>query len=190
MGAALFLSAYNLYDAGKAERSVTLAATILHEKMDENIQQKNQEESEVPDYIRYPEMEMPVIEIDGETYIGFLEIPQLNLSLPIMAGEWSEEKLKKAPCIYDGSVYLDNMVIAGHNYRSHFSGLKKLEEGSEIYFIDADGNMFSYILAWTEVIEEVDVHKMLSKTEEWELTLFTCTYGGNERYALRCIRSI
>lgn len=190
MGAALLLSVYNLYDARTAEESVKQASMILQEKIDKNIQEKEQKEIEIPDYERYPEMEMPVIEIDGEYYIGFLEVPDLNLSLPVMAGEWSEPKLKKAPCIYEGSVYLDNMVIAGHNYRSHFSGLKRLEEGSEIHFRDTEGNIFSYTLAWTEVIEEYDVHKMISKTEEWDLTLFTCTYGGNERYTLRCVRNI
>lgn len=143
----------------------------------------------MPDYVRYPEIEMPMIEIDGESYIGFLEIPELNLSLPVMAGEWIETKLKKAPCLYEGSVYMDDMIIAGHNYRSHFSPLKKLKEGTEIYFIDAEGNVFPYVLAWTEVIEEYDVHKMQSKTEEWNLTLFTCTYGGRERYTLRCIKN-
>lgn len=190
MGAALLLSVYNLYDARTAEESVKQASMILQEKIDKNIQEKEQKEIEIPDYERYPEMEMPVIEIDGEYYIGFLEVPDLNLSLPVMAGEWSEPKLKIAPCIYAGSVYLDNMVIAGHNYRSHFSGLKRLEEGSEIHFRDTEGNIFSYTLAWTEVIEEYDVHKMTSKTEEWDLTLFTCTYGGNERYTLRCVRNI
>ena len=188
ISAALFLSVYNLYDAKMAEKSVEKVSEQLHSAVAENIQQEFAEELHIPDYERYPEMEMPTVEIDGENYVGFLEIPQLNLSLPIMGGEWSERKLKKAPCLYDGSVYLDNMVIAGHNYRSHFSGLKNLKEGTEIYFIDADGNVFSYTLAWTEVIGEYDIHEMLSTDEEWDLTLFTCTYGGRDRYTLRCIK--
>ena len=60
---------------------------------------------------------------------------------------------------------------------------------SEIHFRDTEGNVFSYTLAWIEVIEEYDVHKMTSKTEEWDLTLFTCTYSGNERYTLQCVRN-
>ena len=190
MSAALFLSIYNLYDAKMAEKSVKQVSVQMHSAVEENIQQEFEEEIHIPDYERYPEMEMPIVEIDGEYYIGFLEIPQLNLSLPIMGGEWSERKLKKAPCLYEGSLYLDNMVIAGHNYRSHFSGLKKLKEGTEIHFIDAEGNVFSYTLAWMEVIDEYDIHKMLSKDEAWDLTLFTCTYGGKDRYTLRCIRNI
>lgn len=190
MSAALFLSIYNIYEDKKAEESSKEVSVQLSKKMDESIEQKISEYSDVPDYVRYPELEMPMIEIDGESYVGFLEIPELDLSLPIMAGQWSEEKLKKSPCIYKGSVYMDDMIIAGHNYRSHFSPLKKLKEGTEIYFIDAEGNTFPYILAWTEIIEEVDVHRMVEKNEDWDLTLFTCTYGGGERYTLRCVKNM
>lgn len=188
MCAALFLSIYNIYESKRAKDSVTDISLTLKEAVDKNIIESMLEEPGVLDYERYPELEMPTVEIDGELYIGFLEIPALNLSLPIMGGEWNEVKLKKSPCLYEGSVYLNNMVIAGHNYKSHFSGLKKLDAGSEIYFIDAEGNMFSYQLAWTEIIDEYDVYKMLSEQEEWDLTLFTCTYGGKQRYAFRCVK--
>lgn len=188
--AALFLSIYNIYIDKKAEKLAAEVSEELYAKVDTLTEENQLEPQTVPDYVRYPELEMPVVEIDGEYYIGFLEIPQLNLSLPVMAGEWSEAKLKKAPCKYDGSVYRNNMIIAGHNYRSHFSYLKKLEEGAEVHFIDAEGNLFKYTLVWTEIINEYDVHKMTENTEEWDLTLFTCTYGGKERYTLRCIETI
>ena len=79
------------------------------------------------------------------------------------------------------------MIIVGHNYRSHFSKLKTLEPGTEIYFTDAEGNQFAYTLEWVEIIEETDVEAMSAGSEEWDLTLFTCTYGGKERYTLRCV---
>lgn len=192
MSAALLLSIYNIYDAKRAERSAMLAAEELHTAVEAHVleqQAEFTEEAAVPDYELYPEMEMPIVEIDGESYIGFLEVPELSLSLPVMGGDWSEAKLKKAPCLYDGSVYMDDMIIAGHNYKSHFSGLKTLREGAEIYFVDAYGNQFSYVVAWTEIVEEYDVDWMLSKREEWDLSLFTCTYGGRERYTLRCIKN-
>lgn len=190
ISAALLLSVYNIYDAKRAEVSVVRAAEELHIAVEAHVTERQHDgdaDEELPDYKKYPELEMPIVEIDGESYIGFLEVPELGLSLPVMGGEWSETKLKKAPCLYDGSVYMDDMIIAGHNYKSHFSGLKSLREGANLLFIDANGNEFSYILARKEVIGELDVDRMLSKQEEWDLTLFTCTYGGRERYTLRCI---
>lgn len=93
--------------------------------------------------------------IDGIKYIGVLEVPELSLQLPVMS-HWSLAGLKIAPGRYKGSVYKRNIIIAGHNYRSHFSRLKTLDIGSKIWFIDVD------------------------------MTLFTCTYGGQNRMALRC----
>ena len=61
-------------------------------------------EEETPEYLRNPEMEMPVEEIEGNGYIGLLEIPALGLSLPVMS-EWSYPNLKLAPCRYSGSAY-------------------------------------------------------------------------------------
>ena len=188
IGAALLLTIYNLFDSNRAAESVKQISLQLEADVKAKIAEADIESIDVPDYEKYPEMEMPTVEINGEFYIGFLEIPQLNLSLPIIGGEWSEGKLKKAPCRYEGSIYQNDMLIAGHNYRSHFSSLKKLEEGTEIYFIDTEGNIFTYSLARTEIINEYDIEGMVAKIEPWDLTLFTCTYGGKERYTLRCIK--
>lgn len=186
--AALLLSIYNINDEKNAKQSVETVSESLFNEIEKNKTEEMDSKNLLPDYLLYPEAEMPLIEIDGEQYIGFLEIPALNLSLPILGGEWKEQRLKKAPGLYEGSVYLDNMIIAGHNYRSHFSGLKTLEEGTEVYFIDGNGNIFSYELAWVEVIDEKDVAQMSDQSEGWDLTLFTCTYGGRNRYTLRCVK--
>lgn len=187
ISAALLLSAYNLYDAKRAEESVISAAQKLRGEVKQENGESEQTELNLPDYILFPEMEMPIVEIDGESYIGFLDVPALELSLPVMGGEWTDAKMKKAPCLYEGSAYMKNMVIVGHNYRSHFSKLKTLEMGTEIVFTDAEGNCFEYTLEWVEIIEETDVEAMSAGSEEWDLTLFTCTYGGKERYTLRCV---
>lgn len=71
---------------------------------------------------------MPTLEIDGQAYIGYLELPTLGLTLPVMS-DWSYEKLRIAPCRYWGSVYGDSLVILAHNYARHFGGIKDLEIG-------------------------------------------------------------
>ena len=185
IGAALLLSIYNVYDAKRAEETAVSASKQMKEELQKITEVPKS--AEIPDYVLYPELEMPVMEIDGEFYIGVLEVPSLELSLPVIGNEWSEAKMKKAPCLYEGSAYMKNMIIVGHNYRSHFSKLKTLEPGTEICFTDAEGNQFAYTMEWVEIIEETDVEAMSAGTEEWDLTLFTCTYGGKERYTLRCV---
>lgn len=141
---------------------------------------------ETPLYERYPELEMPTAQIDSDRYIGLLSIPSLGLELPIMT-DWSEQKLKLTPCRYAGSVYTDDLVIAGHNYRSHFGKLVNLTTGDEITFTDVDGHVFSYAVSARETLTPTAVEEMTSG--DWDLTLFTCTFGGSYRTTIRCERA-
>ena len=136
-----------------------------------------------PAFVRYPDMEMPTKEIDGETYIGVVEIPSLELSLPVMS-DWSYPQLKKAPCRYVGSVYSHDVVICGHNYDRHFGRLKELVPGDEVRFTDMDGNVFRYSVCAVEQLAKTAVEEM--QTGDWDLTLFTCTKGGVMRVTVRC----
>ena len=130
-----------------------------------------------------PEGEMPVIEIDGYDYIGVLQIPSLDLTLPVIS-DWSYPALQIAPCRYEGSAYDGGMVIAGHNFDSHFGKLSQLEPGDEIRFVDLSGNTFTYAVAETEVLEATAIEEMV--TGNWDLTLFTCTLSGETRFTVRC----
>ena len=177
--AALFLTSYNLWDERRANAS---AAEVL-----EQITLPPLDEEATPDYELNPLMEMPVKTIDGFSYIGVLDIPALDISLPIMA-DWSYPKLKIAPNRYLGSVYRDDMIIAGHNYRNHFGSLKVLSYGDKITFTDMDGNIFDYEVVDVQELKATDVQLM--EDGDWDLTLFTCTLGGERRTTIRTMRTI
>ena len=130
-----------------------------------------------------PELPMPEREIDGQSYIGVLDIPALGLSLPIIS-TWSYPGLQIAPCRYSGSAYLENLVIAGHNYRSHFASLPQLQPGDAVTFTDMDGTVFRYKVDSLETLSPYAISDMTSGG--WPLTLFTCTVGGQSRRAIRC----
>lgn len=133
--------------------------------------------------------EMTVVTIDGWDYIGTLSVSSLGLELPVMA-EWSYEGLEIAPGRYSGSVFTDDLVIAGHNYRRHFSPLKSLSAGELIVFTDMDGVTYYYEVLRLETLAPTQVEEMegLTGEDDWDLTLFTCTTGGTARCAIRCAR--
>ena len=188
IAAALILTFYNLWDANRAAKEsqkVRQQIGISVEDVESAEQQDVSNQMELPDYLRFPDMEMPVENIDGYYYVGILEIPSQELSLPVMS-DWNYAQLKVSPCRYAGSVYKDDMVIAAHNYRSHFGKLKNLALGDEVYFIDMDGNVFSFQVADIEVLEPTDIEEM--KNSGYDLSLFTCTYGGQARLTIRCDR--
>lgn len=181
--AALSLTFYNIYVSERAEQ--TAKQTVI--EIEKNIPDiPNREFSSV----LYPDREMPVTEIDGYRYIGVLEIPELNVKLPIME-EWDYNRLNIAPCRYSGSFYKDDMVIAAHNYQSHFGRLSQLGIGSEIIFTDVEGNVFNYEVVWNEVLQPNQTQEMTEENEKdpWDLTLFTCTISGSTRFTVRCVRT-
>lgn len=180
--AALCLTIYNIWESQKADQN---SSEILAQLEDEMEDEDEDQDQDIPIYQLYPDMEMPVYEVDGIAYIGVLEIPVLGLKLPVASG-WSYPNLRSSPCRYQGSVYQDNMIIAGHNYNRHFGRLKDLGIGDEIRFTDADGNIFDYQVADLESLPGTAVEEM--EAGEWDMTLFTCTYGGKSRVTIRCRR--
>ena len=194
IAAALFLTVYNLYDEVRARRSVMEIMACIEADIPANPSTEpleipeeanttaSLEEVEVPDYLLNPDMEMPTENINGIDYIGILRIPALELELPVIS-EWSYPRLKIAPCRYTGSAYQDDLIIAAHNYNSHFGNLKNLREGDTATLTDMDGNVFTYEMAELEILQPTDIEGMDSG--EWDLPLFTCTIGGSSRVTAR-----
>lgn len=191
MAAALCLGLYNLQENRKAEESAAdtveqlqlLLPTEPVRTLETAPTEVSTEEQEIPDYILDPTRDMPTQNIYGYDYIGMLEIPALDLLLPVMA-DWDYIRLQTAPCRYNGTPYMGNFVIAAHNYPSHFGNLQNLSEGDEVTFTDMDRNVFTYAVVTIESLQPMAVEEMTSG--EYDLSLFTCTLGGNYRVTVRC----
>ena len=124
--------------------------------------------------------------IDGESYMGYLSIPVLKLELPVMS-DWDYAKLKIAPCRYFGSAETDDLVICAHNFERHFGRLKNLRAGDLVTFTDADGVSFIYEVKAIETLQPTQISEMIQS--EYDLSLYTCTYGGRTRVTVRCSRT-
>lgn len=175
--AALTLGGYNLWDDHRAEQSISGILDHLP------IRKPPISGGTTPDYILNPDMEMPTEEIDGYLYIGKVMIPALDLELPVM-DTWDYNRMKIAPCRYAGTAYRPGFVICAHNYTSHFGRLKNLSPGDSVLFTDMAGNEFSYEVAAVETLSPTAVEEM--KSDDWDLTLFSCTIGGRARVTVRC----
>ena len=127
--------------------------------------------------------EMPVVVLDGYEYVGYVEIPALGLKLPVMS-EWDYTRLKVAPCRQFGSSRTDDLVIAAHNYESHFGKIGTLALGDEVRFTDMDGIENHYTVSAIEVHDPTDVEAV--EPSGHDLVLYTCTYGGKTRIVVFC----
>ena len=126
---------------------------------------------------------MTEVEIDGILYIGYLSIRKLNLELPVISN-WSESLLNVAPCRYAGTVLGEDLVIMAHNYTSHFRDLSLLEVGDSVVFTDMDGKVIHYEVVGKDVLDPTAVEEMTAG--DFDLTLFTCTFGGEFRMTVYC----
>lgn len=186
IAAALCLTIYNQMKGQWAAQASEQALQKLEASVSSTAPASRTEE--VPDpprpaYLSDPDVEMPTREVDGNLYIGILEIPVLGLKLPIIS-EWSDARLDVAPCRYTGSAYQNNMIIAGHNYKQFFGSLSELANGDEVIFTDIDGNRFQYTVSLVEQLPGTAIEEM--EAGDWDLTLFTCNFSGNARVTARC----
>lgn len=189
LAAAVILAVWNIREDNQAGENAqrVLEKLAVPVAADSPIAEDAVKEPEVriPDHILNPDMDMPVKDVEGQAYVGVITLHELGLELPVM-DDWDYTKLKKAPCRYSGSVYHDDLVIMAHNYRSQFGRIRRLKAGNRITFTDMDGNAFSYIVAAAEVLGPYEVEEVTNG--EWDLTLFTCTLGGQSRIVVRCER--
>lgn len=173
MSSALLLFIYNKYDAYRAEQA---AKSILSD-----IQASIDDEEE----IYAADADMSAVMIDGYEYIGYLTFPELELSLPVMA-DWDYTRLKLSPCRHFGTPEADDLVIAAHNYRTHFGRLSSLDIGTEIIFTDMNGTENRYAVQKLDTLAPDAVASV--QDSGYALVLYTCTSSGNARTAVFCSR--
>lgn len=192
MAGSMGLLILNRQEAEQAQQASADLMPQLEQAIEENLASRENEppqETEpiipgTPLEMLDPELlKMTEVEIDGHSYIGYLSIPSLGLELPVMA-DWDYGKLKIAPCRMCGTIKEENLVIMAHNYRNHFGTLNQLNPGDEVVFVDMDNVTTLYEVVATDVVIPTAVEEVTSG--DFDLTLFTCTYGGRTRVVVYC----
>lgn len=169
---ALFL--YNNFENKKAQEQSNRVMDAIIDTVD-----NNQTNDEIDPF----DTEMKVVDIEGNDYIGYLDIPELNVTLPVMS-ECDYSRLRVAPCRYYGSIKTDNLVICAHNYKSHFGYIGELSLDSMVMFTDMEGIKYMYNVTSVEILHPTDTE--LVKDTGDDLILYTCTYSGRTRIVVRC----
>lgn len=127
--------------------------------------------------------EPEVFEVDGNQYIGILEIPALSLELPV-AADCSMKTLKKSPGRYKGNTISSDMVIGAHNYESHFGTIHELTSECDVTFTDIDGNVYRYRVSEITEVSPEQVDAVCDSGHD--LALFTCNSSGARRVVAFC----
>ena len=169
--AALLLLLYNRSEDRRAGQEAESLLEDVRSAMAANADPKPQEE--------------PAEEITYD-YAGVIAIPDLSLELPVI-DQWNYARLKVAPCRQSGAAADGDLVIAAHNYKSHFGYLDRLEPGASVIFTDMEGTVYRYAVEEIRQLAPEDAEDVSSVfSSEYPLVLYTCTPGGKARVAVFC----
>lgn len=124
----------------------------------------------------------------GDTPIGLIEIPSINLSQGLVEGV-TDEILQYYIGHFEESVKpgeKGNFAVAGHrvsDYSEAFINLYKLKPG-DLVSVKSVGKEFIYKIEENFIVDpdRVDV---LDQTEEATITLITCTVGAKQRVIIK-----
>lgn len=116
---------------------------------------------------------MPTLSIDGIDFVGVLEIPRYESSLPVCA-DWGD--ISKYPCHFSGSVYDRTLQIGATSQRGQYDFYREISVGDTVFFTDMEGNRYTYSV--TDIRHEDNADQTALKREDSALTLFVKnTYG-------------
>lgn len=118
------------------------------------------------------------------TQYATLEIPKLNLNLPVYFGD-TLEILKKGVGHSSGSYFPGeggSIVYMGHNSKNMFRRFSELQVGNEMTVTTSYGK-YTYVIYDMALIKETDVDKLPIQKEKEILMVYTCYPFNNIGYA-------
>lgn len=129
-----------------------------------------------------------VVTYEGFTVVGRMEIPEIDLDLPVLERA-TKNSLEKSIGILTGPGLnqVGNTIIVGHNYRNgtFFSRNRELKNGDKIYITDTTGTRIEYTIynIYTTSSEDSD-YITRDTAGKREISLSTCTDDSNYRLVI------
>lgn len=139
---------------------------------------------------------LPVEEFRDQQF-GYVEIPKMEVRLPLYLGA-SEENMKKGAAVLGGTSLPiggvnSNSVIAGHRgYQGapYFREIEKIHPGDKVY-VRNPWEKLTYFVESIRVIEPDDVEAIKIQKGRDMVTLITChpyRSQGKYRYVVYCVK--
>ena len=110
---------------------------------------------------------MSVLSIDGADFIGILEMPRYESTLPVRS-DWGH--LTKCPCRFSGSIYDRTIQIGATSQKGQYDFYREISVGDTVIFTDVEGNQYTYTV--TNLQYESHADQTTLNREESALTLF------------------
>ena len=173
-----YLITYNYVESKKILAYDYVSTEFFEEKEEEP--PKKVEKEETPTTPEPTPVETPAEQVTND-YIGYLQIPKINLNKGFLDQKSTENNVEKNIYVVEGSTYPDtkkgNLIIAAHSgtgWKAFFNDLYKLNNG-DIAVITYKNKKYTYRI--TNIYKQPKTGKIAiyRNYEKTTLTLVTCT---------------
>ena len=110
---------------------------------------------------------MSVLSVDGTDFVGIVELPHDESTLPVCA-DWG--KTSKYPCRFSGSIYDGTMQIGATTQKGQYDVYRELSVGDTVIYTDVEGNRYTFAI--TSLRYEKHADQAALQYQEAPLTLF------------------
>ena len=119
--------------------------------------------------------------------LGEIEIPKINVKMYILDKTTNDSLNLSVTRFWGNGIHeAGNFSIIGHNYKGMFRDLKELEIGDTFTLVDRTGRICTYVIYDIYIVEPDDVSCIEDTLlGQREVTLITCTTGGEKRLILK-----
>ena len=131
----------------------------------------------------YSLAEMPILQIDSTDYVCLLEVPSLELSVPV-ENQWQAGLLSTRPGRFWGSIYDGTLILGGGNHKGSFDFCAQLDLGDQILVTDMQGTQFRCSVARIIRSNSADFEDLSDET--YPLTLFVRAQYEARYIIVRC----
>lgn len=124
---------------------------------------------------------MPVLSMAGTDFVGILEVPSANCTLPVSA-DWGQSS--QFPCRFAGSLYDGSLQLGSTTQAGQFDFYRQLSVGDSLFFTDMTGNRYGYAITDICYRQHADSETLGSK--DADLTIFIKNIYGFDYIILFC----
>ena len=124
---------------------------------------------------------MPTLSLEGEDFVGVLEMPRFDSSLPV-CNDWGN--ITKHPCKFYGSIYDGTMQIGLTSQKGQYDFYREISVGDTVTFTDVEGSRYTYFISNLRYEKHAD--KTALEREDSSLTLFIKNVYGFEYLIVSC----
>lgn len=125
--------------------------------------------------------EMPVFSLEGNDFVGILEIPLYESELPVCA-DWGN--VSKYPCRFGGSIYNGTLKVGVTSQNGQYDFYRELSVGDDVFFTDMEGNRYSFKITSLRYEKHADINTL--NKNDGELTVFIKNLYAFEYLVVSC----